>query len=108
MMRCLGVRRSDIGTVLGWADFRDFLVWLPPTADSAWYRARKPQTWWVTPELEMLAGVLHAVQSGNWQRGGGKGQQPQPVSFPKEKKAGTVRSADDLAEKRRQLRRRSI
>ena len=88
---------------MSWSDLRDFLAWLPPTGESAWYRARRPRSWWVTPELEVLAGVLHATQSGNWQRGGGKGSQPQPISFPKERRQTRI-TPDELARRRARLR----
>ncbi|GEM_PF-2549822 len=101
-----GWTRSDIGVSLSWADLKDFLQWLPPSGDSAWYRARKPQTWWVTPEMQLMAGLLFAVEGGNWQRGGGQGPQPKPVKFPEEMKLGGIDSAKDLAERKERLRRR--
>jgi hypothetical protein len=101
-----GWTRHDIGVRLGWGDLRDFLQWLPPTGDSAWYRARKPNTWWVTPELQMMAGLLYASEGANWQRGGGKGSQPKPFKFPVEPKVGDIDSAQKLIDRKQRLQRR--
>jgi len=80
-----GWRLSDIGDDFTWCDLRDFITNLPPTADSAFYRIQHPQSWWWTPEIDFLGAVLTAIQWGNWQRGGGKGDKPQPVKRPTEK-----------------------
>ena len=100
-----GYTRWDIGRTLGWRDFRDFLTWMPPTAESAWYRSRKPNSWWVTPDLQLLAGILYATEGANWQRGGGAGNQPKPVKFPEDRKVD-VTGLDDLAQRRDRLRRK--
>jgi hypothetical protein len=42
---------------------------------------------WGVSEL-LLRQVLLAVQGGNWQRGGGKGQKPKPVELPDGKGRG--------------------
>ncbi|MGY1896203.1 hypothetical protein [Nocardia gipuzkoensis] len=34
--------------------------------------------------MELLALILHAVQGANWQRGGGKGEQPELITRPTE------------------------
>lgn len=101
-----GLTRADIGRRLSWADFRDFLTWQPPTAESAWYRARKPNSWWVTPQLQILAGILYAAEGANWQRGGGSGNQPKPINFPEDKPDPKIRSAHELSERRQRLRQR--
>lgn len=80
-----GLRLADIGERFTWNDFRDFVYNLPPTQDSAFYRANHPQSWWWTPELDFIGAVLTATQWGNWQRGGGKGDKPRQVQRPLDK-----------------------
>ena len=99
-----GWTRSDVGVRLSWADLRDFIQWLPPTGESAWFRSRKPNTWWVSPEIQMLSGILFALDGANWQRGGGQGAKPKPTKFPEEPKIGSIGSAKDLAERKERLR----
>jgi hypothetical protein len=66
-----GFRLADIGTErLSWHELDVFLSHLPPTADSALYRARYPRSWHWTPDTELLALVVHAAQGANWQRAG--------------------------------------
>jgi len=79
---------------------------LPPTADSAYFRALHPKSWWWTPQTDFLAEILAAVQGGNWQRGGGKGPQPQPAKRPDEddKPTPALPSADELTLQRDALR----
>jgi hypothetical protein len=79
---------------------------LPPTADSAYFRALHPKSWWWTPQTDFLAEILAAVQGGNWQRGGGKGPQPQPVKRPDQddKPTPALPSADELTLQRDALR----
>lgn len=98
-----GWTRSDIGRRLTWTDFYHFIRWQPPTSDSAYYRSRKPNSWWVTPELQMLAGVLYAVEAANWQRGGCQGNAPKPVKFPVDKEEA-IKDSDELNERRRRRR----
>lgn len=97
-----GWRRRDIGRRLSWSDLRDFVKWLPPTGDSALWRARKPQSWWVTPEYVAIRNLQYVGELANWQRGGGKkaGAAPKPPKFPEDKEI-TVKSGDELLEKRR-------
>jgi len=78
-------RLADIGDNFTWCDLRDFITNLPPTPDSAFYRVNHPQSWWWTPEIDFLGAVLTAIQWGNWQRGGGKGDKPQSVKRPPDK-----------------------
>ena len=77
------------------------MEWLPPTEESALWRSRKPQSWWVTPELRMLVSVLHVLSLANWQRGGGKkaGPVPKPMKLPEDKDI-TVKSDAELTERR--------
>jgi hypothetical protein len=78
-------RLSDIGDEFTWSDLRDFITNLPPSQDCALYRVQHPQSWWWTPEIDFLGAVMTAIQWGNWQRGGGKGDKPQPVKRPVDK-----------------------
>lgn len=107
-----GWRRRDIGRRLSWGDLRDFVEGLPPTGESALYRARYPQSWWVTPEVRFLAMVIHVLHLANWQRGGGKksgSPTPKPIELPVDRPLA-VKTAEELKLKRReqaaQLRRR--
>lgn len=90
----------DIGDRLTWTDLRAFIRQLPPTGESAVYRAQHPKSWWWTAEIDFLAANLHALQSGNWQRGGGRGPQPKPVTRPKDPKPGTKPTPTTLEEAR--------
>ncbi len=95
--------------MLPWPVLRDFLSNLPPTGDSAVFRAQHPQSWWWTPELDFLGAVLTAVQWGNWQRAGGKGDKPKPIKRPKEKprkRVETTITADELKTRRQALNER--
>lgn len=101
-----GWTRRDIGVRLTWTEFYHFLRWLPPTGESAYHRAKKPNSWWVTPELQLLAGVLYAVEAANWQRGGCQGNGPKPVKFPTDQEV-SLKDVDDLNARRARVRRRS-
>lgn len=94
-----GYHRCDLGRGLNWAEFKNFIEWLPPTEASAYFRARHPNSWWWTPETDFLAAILCAIQGGNWQRSGGKGRQPEPVKRPSDKPI-LVHSAAELAARR--------
>lgn len=89
----------DIGRTLSWTDFRDFINWLPPTQDSAFYRSRKPKSWWVTPQLQYLAAMQYVLEAANWQRGGGTGEKPEPPKFPEDRDIPKW-SNEDLSDKR--------
>ena len=78
-----GYRLGDIGETLWWGDLRDIITHLPQ--DSALFRARHPQSWWWTPEFDLLSALITAIQWGNWQRGGGKGDKPKPIERPVDK-----------------------
>lgn len=101
-----GWTRSDIGRRLSWRDLKAFVMWLPPTGDSALYRARKPNSWWVTAELQFLSAILYAVEGANWQRGGGQGNAPKPFEFPKDHKISIADGAE-LDKRRRRLKKRT-
>ncbi len=56
--------------------------------DSALHRKlRGPMAAWDVNALIMRQ-VLHAIQGGNWQRGGGKGSKPKPIPLPDDKGRG--------------------
>lgn len=97
-----GWTRSDLGRRVSWQEFYHWLRWMPPTADSAYYRAQKPNSWWVTPELQLLAAVLYAVEAANWQRGRCKGPAPKPIKFPQDRKI-SVKDGDDLSARRQRI-----
>lgn len=100
-----GWHRRDIGGRMSWNDLRDFLAWLPPTGQSAWFRAKRPNSWWVTPELQFLAAMLYALEGANWQRGGCNGNAPKPHKFPDDHQIG-VRDLDDLQSRRQRIKER--
>lgn len=99
-MTLTGHTLDDIGHSLTWTDIRDFITWLPQ--DSAVYRHKFPESWWWTPQLDFLGAVLNAIQWGNWQRGGGKGEKPKPVKRPAAKKQSKngPKSAKELKERK--------
>lgn len=100
-----GWTRRDIGRRLSWADFGHWLRWLPPIPGSAYFRAKHPQSWWVTPELQLLSGVLFAGEVANWQRAGGRGKKPQPMEFPKARKAPPIKTVAELEARKQRMRR---
>jgi len=107
----VGLRVRDIGYELTWPEFKAFINNLEPSPRSALYRAQYPKSWWWTPEMDFLAAIAHAVQSANWQRGGGRGPRPKPMKRPKETRKQTSRSfdpktADELAARRQAMRER--
>lgn len=95
-----GWRLYDVGRRLAWCEFRRFVEHLPPTPDSALYRARHPNSWWWTPEIDFLSAILVTVQGANWQRGGGRGAQPKRVERPTDTPKKTA-TPDELAERKR-------
>lgn len=92
-------RRSDLGRTLGWGEFRTIVNRLPPTPSTAYYRSQFPRSWWVTSEHKMLAGVLYAIECGNYQRGGCKGSEPTPIKFPEDRNT-RIRDSTELEQKR--------
>jgi hypothetical protein len=101
-----GVRLADIGEQFTWLDLRDFVGNLPPSPDSAVYRAQYPKSWWWTPEFDFLAATLNALQWANWQRGSGKGEKPKPVKRPKEQPKNGPISAEELQARKKSMRSR--
>lgn len=95
-----GFTRADIGVRLSWSDFKDFVQHLPPTGDSAYFRAIRPRSWWVTPEYVALKENTFAVELGNWQRGGGqKGGKPRPPEIPSDTDVQSI-SAEEMRDRR--------
>jgi hypothetical protein len=90
---------------LTWPEFRAFVNHLPPT--SALYRVQYPKSYWWTPELGFLAGILHAAQTANWQRGGGKGSRPKMAKQPKDRPLSArkrdPKSSDDLTARKQRM-----
>jgi len=91
-------------------DLRDFINHLPPTQESALFRAQHPKSWWWTAETDFMAAILHTLQLANWQRAG-KGPQPKPIKRPDDRhdrgRGGKYepQSAADLAERRKRMQR---
>jgi len=104
-LMCRGWTRRDIGVRLSWRDFHHFLKWLPPTAESAYFRALRPKSWWVSPEMQLLAGIMYALEGANWQRGGGQGTAPKPMKFPDDKEP-VLKDLDELRARKDAIRRR--
>jgi hypothetical protein len=93
--------------VLSWEEFRDFIAHIKPDGDSAFYRARYPNSWWWTPQIDFLAGILYAGQVANWQRGGGKGSRPKQPKRPKDRSMSARKhdpqNASELAARKQKL-----
>jgi hypothetical protein len=81
---------------------------MPPTGESAYFRARHPNSWWWTPDTDFLAALLCAIQGGNWQRGGGKGPQPEQLKRPRDDTApdttGQLPTTEQLTNQREAMR----
>jgi hypothetical protein len=107
-MTMTGYTLNDLGDRLSWNDLRDFIAHLPPTPGSAFYRKTHPQSWWWTPEIDFLGAVLTAVQWGNWQRGGGKGDKPKqlkrPVDKPTVSPGASPTSANELKSRKEKMK----
>ncbi len=50
-------------------------------------KVRGPMAHWDVNAL-VSRQILHAIQGGNWQRGGGKGSKPKPIPLPDDKGRG--------------------
>lgn len=107
-----GLRVTDIGEGFTWNDFRDFVTNLPPSGESALYRVQHPQSWWWTAELDFMGAVLTAIQWGNWQRAGGKGDKPRQPQRPLDKPAASAgavpRTAEDLAARKKAMKQKMM
>jgi len=79
-----GLRWREIGTGrTNWADVRAVLMTLGP--DSAVARAVDPDAhMWATQAMtnQLLAHTADLLAIANWQRQGGKGSKPKPISRP--------------------------
>lgn len=60
------------------------MAWLPPTGESALYRAMNPRSWWWTQEFDFLALQTYAALGANWQRAGGESDPPELITRPQE------------------------
>jgi hypothetical protein len=89
-------RLSDIGEVFPWTDLRDFVAYLDQ--ESALFKARHPQSYWWTPQFDFMAAMICAIQWGNWQRGGGKGDKPKPIERPIDKPVSVKADPTSAAE----------
>ena len=63
-----------------WHDLKVFCRWLGP--DSAYYRARNPQSWPWDANTEFLSAILYVLQWANFQRAGGQGEKPRMIKRP--------------------------
>ena len=73
----------DIGTErMPWDAFKAFVEWLPPVPETAFYRARYPESWNWSVNTELAALMLYALQGANWQRAGGEGPKPELITRP--------------------------
>lgn len=77
---------------------------LPPSPDSAYFRARYPQSWWWTPDHDFMSSILLALQGANWQRAGGKGEKPKRIERPKETPKTNIGGLDDLTNRKAKLK----
>lgn len=64
------------------------LIWQLPS-DSRLVRALDPSAEWSTTE-HLLAAVVDALHTANWQRGGGKGSRPEPIERPGQRRADVI------------------
>lgn len=99
-----GATVDDIGPVMNWRDFRDFINNLPPSGDSALYRSLYPKSWWWHPTFDFLSAILNALQWANWQRGGGRGERPKPIKRPREESRKGPKTAEELSAKRNKVK----
>ena len=76
----MGRSLDDLGDTLSWWDLVCVLRW--HRHDSAVSRLKFPETWWRTIEVDLAALQVDALRGGNWQRGGGQGQNPDPILGP--------------------------
>ena len=80
----LGLRLRDVGTAaFTWRDLWAIVSSSP--RDSALKRSVRGHDWGQIDYL--LASVVDALAGANWQRGGGKGARPKPLTRPKPPKA---------------------
>jgi len=83
----LGLRFADVPKRLDWRALWVICSQSPPGSALA-RSVRGPAAQWGVNE-RLLAGILHALHMANWQRGGGKGTKPKPITPPDEKAPGT-------------------
>lgn len=80
------------------------IAWLPEgSAFVASLRGGPQHRAW-TVSSYLAAGAINALAAGNWQRGGGKGRKPQPITGPKTRSASGGKQRQSI----RDWRRRSV
>ena len=67
-----------------------------------------PKSWWWQPDMDFLAAILNALQWGNWQRGGGKGDKPKPVKRPRDPSKKIPKSGKELEQLKQVAKRRAV
>lgn len=78
-----------------------------PAGSNLWLAVdSQAQSW--TLDTHLLASILHAVQGANWQRGGGKGKKPEPITRPGEAREAERRDADQARRARRSALRTGV
>lgn len=95
----LGLRLRDLGTpALPWRDLLVIVRQSPRTSAVA-RSMYVEQSAWGLPE-QLLASILDALSAANWQRGGGKGPRPAPLTRPgvesNERRMGRARPLDEV------------
>ena len=98
----IGLRLYDIGEKLTWPDLRDFIAGLP--LDSALHRELHPKSWWWTPDIDFMAAIVTTLQLANWQRSGGKGQRPQPITKPRDTGRNAPKTMDEARARKKAQR----
>lgn len=77
----IGQRVRNVGTLaFTWGDLWDFCHYAPSSSNLAYELHGTAVVWTVTDHL--LAAAVDALNAANWQRGGGKGSRPKPITRP--------------------------
>lgn len=96
----LGLRLDQLGDGLSWRDL--WVIVRQSPVDSAFARSSAGESvaWGLSEHL--LAAVVNALNTANWQRGGGKGSRPKPIKPPgssnKDQSYGTKTGAIPISE----------
>lgn len=78
---------------LSWRDLQVHINSCARDRGSRLFEAINPHLVDYTPDTELLAAILHALQGANWQRGGGTGPAPKPLERPKRPTSSSQHSA---------------